>query len=194
MDRGVPGKLGFPWQHRGKRVWTDIENCTFKYNWAVTCDFQQCGILTSVDSYEPVQPTFNLRNSKWCLVNSLTLIEYSSDWQRLWSDCAYAQADLRLCWFLIPYCWKSHVAAHILLTFSMLTLKTEGVLHNWHPLVVTWIIPEVDLLWEKWEFYFVIYFFLYNNPLWGILCGGGHEFSEFACLIWEVTVREKELS
>ena len=47
--------------------------------WAVTCDFQQCGILTSVDSYEPVQPTFELRNSKWCSVSSLTIIEYSSD-------------------------------------------------------------------------------------------------------------------
>ena len=31
---------------------------------AVTCDFQQCGILTSVDSDEPVQPPFNFRNSK----------------------------------------------------------------------------------------------------------------------------------
>ena len=26
--------------------------------WAMTCDFQQCGILTSVDSDEPVQPPF----------------------------------------------------------------------------------------------------------------------------------------
>ena len=34
------------------------------YIWAVTCDFQQCGILTSVDSDEPVQPSFKLRNSK----------------------------------------------------------------------------------------------------------------------------------
>ena len=32
--------------------------------WAVTCDFQQCGILTSVDSDEPVQPPFKLRSSK----------------------------------------------------------------------------------------------------------------------------------
>ena len=31
---------------------------------AVTCDFKQCGILTSVDSDEPVQPPFKLRNSK----------------------------------------------------------------------------------------------------------------------------------
>ena len=31
--------------------------------WDVTCDFQQYGIWTSVDSYEPVQPPFKLRNS-----------------------------------------------------------------------------------------------------------------------------------
>ena len=31
---------------------------------AVTHDFQQCGILTSVDSDQPVQPPFKLRNSK----------------------------------------------------------------------------------------------------------------------------------
>ena len=27
-------------------------------------DFQQCGVLTSVDSDEPVQPPFKLRSSK----------------------------------------------------------------------------------------------------------------------------------
>ena len=47
------------------------------------CDFQQCGILTSVDSEEPVQPPFKLRNAKWCSVSSLTVIEYISDQQRL---------------------------------------------------------------------------------------------------------------
>ena len=46
---------------------------------AATCDFQQCGILASVNSDEPVQPPFKLRNSKWCSVSSLTLLEYSSD-------------------------------------------------------------------------------------------------------------------
>ena len=35
--------------------------------------------LTSVDSDEPLQPSFKLRNSKWCSVSSLTIIEYSSD-------------------------------------------------------------------------------------------------------------------
>ena len=47
-------------------------------NWAATCDFQQCGILTSVDSDMPVQPPFKLRTSKRCSVSSLTLIESSS--------------------------------------------------------------------------------------------------------------------
>ena len=46
-------------------------------------DFQQCGILTSVDSDEPLQSPFKLRNSKWYSVSSLTVIEYSSDKQRL---------------------------------------------------------------------------------------------------------------
>ena len=31
---------------------------------AATCDFQQCGILTSIDSDEPVQLSVKLRNSK----------------------------------------------------------------------------------------------------------------------------------
>ena len=79
----------------------------------MTCDFRQCGILTSVDSDEPVQPPFKLRNSKWCSISSLTVIDYSSEKQRFWSDCAYAEADLRLCWSHIPHCWKSHVAAYM---------------------------------------------------------------------------------
>ena len=82
-------------------------------NWAAAWDFQQFDILTSVDSDEPVQPPFKLRNSKWRSVSSLTIIEYSSDKQRLWSDCAYAQAGLRLCWSHIPHCWKSHALAQL---------------------------------------------------------------------------------
>ena len=47
--------------------------------WAVGCDFQQCDILTCVDSDQPVQRPDKLRNSKLCSVSSsLTLIEYSS--------------------------------------------------------------------------------------------------------------------
>ena len=47
--------------------------------WAQICDFQQCGVLKRVDSDEPVQPPLKLRNSKWCLASSLTVIEYLSD-------------------------------------------------------------------------------------------------------------------
>ena len=47
--------------------------------WAVTCDFQSCGILTNVDSYEPLHPPVMLRNAKGCSVSSLTLLEDSSD-------------------------------------------------------------------------------------------------------------------
>ena len=50
-----------------------------RHNWAVTCDFQPCGILTSVDSDEPLQPPFKLRNSKWCSSSSFTFIKYSND-------------------------------------------------------------------------------------------------------------------
>ena len=48
-------------------------------NWAATCDFQQYGIFTWIDSDKPVHLPFKLRNSKWCSVSSLTVIEYSSD-------------------------------------------------------------------------------------------------------------------
>ena len=82
-------------------------------NWAVTCGFQQCGILAWIDSEESVQPPFKLRNSKWCSVSRWIFIEYSSNQQRLWSDCTYAQAGLSLCWSHIPHCWKSHVAAQL---------------------------------------------------------------------------------
>ena len=50
-----------------------------KYTLATTRDFQQCGILTSEISDEPVQPPFKLRNSKRCSVGILTRLEYSSD-------------------------------------------------------------------------------------------------------------------
>ena len=54
-------------------------------------DFQQWGILTSVDSEKPVQSHFKLKNPKW-----------------------YAQADLSLCWSHIPHCLKSQVTAQLI--------------------------------------------------------------------------------
>ena len=59
-------------------LWLSLQN-GIKYIWAVTCDLKQGGILTRVDSDEPMQPHLKLRNSKWCSVSSLTGIEYSSN-------------------------------------------------------------------------------------------------------------------
>ena len=103
-------------------------------NWSAT----QCGILTSVDSDEHVQPPFKLTNSKRCSVSSLTLIEYSSNYQRLWSDCAYAQADLRLCWLLEISCHGS------IIFFRDIGRKVERSL--------TWLIIGIlfapDMIWQ----------------------------------------------
>ena len=49
------------------------------HKWASVWDFQQCGVLTCIDSDEPLQPPSKLRHSKWCSVRSLTVIEYLSD-------------------------------------------------------------------------------------------------------------------
>ena len=43
---------------------TLIIKVKMKHILAVTCDFQKCGILTCIDSDEPVQPPFKLRNSR----------------------------------------------------------------------------------------------------------------------------------
>ena len=95
----------------GKHSWRLLNETVLTIR-AETWDFQQCGILASGDSDEPVQLPVKLRNPICCSVSSLMLKEYSNDKQRLWSDCAYAQASLSLCWSHIPHCWKSHVAAH----------------------------------------------------------------------------------
>ena len=95
-------------------IWIKIaEETWWNYNWASAWDFQQFDILTGVDLDEPLQPPFKLRISKWCSVSSLTIIEYSSDEQWLWSDCANAQAGLRPCWSHTPHCWKSCVVAQL---------------------------------------------------------------------------------
>ena len=44
--------------------------------WSSAWDFQQCDILTCVDSDEPLQPPFKLRNSKWCSVHSFGFVKY----------------------------------------------------------------------------------------------------------------------
>ena len=60
------------------------------YMWAVTCNFQKCGILQSVYLDEPVQPPVKLKQLHWMVFSQwLNSQDYSSDNQRLWSNCAY---------------------------------------------------------------------------------------------------------
>ena len=132
-----------------------------KYMWAVACDFQQCGILTSVDSDEHVHPPFKLRTSKRFLVSSLALIEYSSDEQRLWSDCVYGQAGLRLRWSHIPDCRKSHALAHVLEPHVKWGLGVNPRKLNLMPLVTHYWPFQVDaLLWflAVLCYYFIVQF------------------------------------
>ena len=76
-----------------KELKSDLNEYFFSScKWAAACDFQQCGILTYLDSDKPVQPPFKHRTSKCYLVSSLTVIEYSHDLQRLWSDCRYTHS------------------------------------------------------------------------------------------------------
>ena len=62
---------------------------------------------------------------KWWSVSSLTVIEYSSDKQMLWSVCTYAQSDLSLSWSHIPQSSKSHVTAHIYVSWSTSELRVR---------------------------------------------------------------------
>ena len=49
---------------------TDLNRLLNVSKWAATCDFQQYGILTFVDTDEPVQPPLDRRKSKWCSISS----------------------------------------------------------------------------------------------------------------------------
>ena len=127
----------------------------------MACDFKQCGILTSVDSDRHVYHSFKLRTSKRCSASSLALIEYSSDEQRLWSDCAYAQAGLRLCWSHIPDCWKSHALAHVLEPHVKWGLGVNPCKVTLMPLVTHYWPFQVDaLLWflAVLCYYFIVQF------------------------------------
>ena len=129
----IPHKIKFSPKIGGYKTWKCQYSISFVTNmkWAAAWDFQQFDILTSEDSDQPLQPPFKLRNSKWCSVSSLTITEYSSDKQRLWSDCAYAQADLRLCWSHIRHCWKSHALAHLwfsyVITFAVVLIGSVSL-------------------------------------------------------------------
>ena len=77
------------WPLKIKVVWDQIKYIglvTWKPDF-VACEqhmsldmrFPTMWLLTSVDSNKPVQLPFKLRNSKWCLVSSLMVMEYLID-------------------------------------------------------------------------------------------------------------------
>ena len=91
------------------------EDRTIKTIWDMTCDFQQCGILTSVDSHEPVQP---LKTP-----NDVQSIAYICNSHRIFKRLAKALTRLRVCagWseaLIVAQCWKSHALAHINTLFA----------------------------------------------------------------------------
>ena len=66
-------------RHLNKNTYVIIQVHSTDWIWAAAWDFQQFDIWTSVGSDEHLQPPFKLRNSKWCSVSSLTIIDYSSN-------------------------------------------------------------------------------------------------------------------
>ena len=106
----------------------------------MTHDFQKCGILTCVDPDEHVQPHFKLRTSKRCSISSLTLVEYSHDEQRLWSEAARMR---RLIW---AFAGRTYHIVGNLMHWPILGLNF-GVLHSF----------QMRLAWKhtkKAKFYF----------------------------------------
>ena len=76
-----------------------------------------------------MHPSFKLRNCKLCLVSGLRVTEYSSNQQRLWSDCDYAQAGLSL--LLVAHttlleisCWGS-----LIKQYSCIDVYSYSCLH-----------------------------------------------------------------
>ena len=94
--------------------------------------------LARIDSDEPLQPPSKLRNSKCCSSSSLTVIEYWGDQQRLWSDCAYAQADLRFCWSHIPHCWKFYGSLY---WKNLRLLEDWRICWSWEDVIITITTP-----------------------------------------------------
>ena len=131
----------------------NITDILHQYIWAATRDFQQCGILTSVDSDELVQPPFKLRNSKCCSVSSLS--------HRIFKRQATALIRLRvcagwsepLCWAHIPNCWKSHVAAHLYNNIHTISIQmgfgSPLILIYWFVCTWRWYIDKLGIFYAN---------------------------------------------
>ena len=155
--------------------------------WAVACDFQQCGILTSVDSDKPVQPTFKLRNSKWWSVNRLTFIEYSS-------EPAKALISLRVCAGLSEALLVTHTTS-LEISCCGSYGKCSKIL-NTYCLPVgldKWCRPRSDCFWRSSMIRYSLFVILISNfvnsspenhhPIWGQKEKSVRNFRTFSLII-----------
>ena len=81
---------------------------------------------------------------------------------KAWSGCAYAQAGLSLFWSHLPHCWKSQVAAHILLVVFILCFS----LSYW---LVCSLQPCGHLLGKSWPFGCLscdVFWWICHFPIW----------------------------
>ena len=131
----------------------------FKYLWAVTCDFQQCGILTTVesDSDEPVQPPLRLRNSIWCSVSSLNshriLKQLAKALIRLhiytgWSEALLVPHTTLLELSCRSSYWESAIIGQLMRYFKVILLR---YIHIYQVELGAWILAlaiiDVPTLW-----------------------------------------------
>ena len=86
----------------------------------VTYVIQQCGILTCVDLYEPMQPPFKLRKTQNDVRSELNSHRKYKQLAKALISLCVAQAGLNLCWSHIPHCWKSHVTAHFSIVYRLI--------------------------------------------------------------------------
>ena len=82
----------------------------------------------SEDSDQPGHPPSLIRVFAICVKKAWVLSYPLSTLQRLWSDCADAQADLILCWVHLPFCWFCRVLAHMIL--SQYQVSSMILYHN----------------------------------------------------------------
>ena len=62
-------------------------------------------------------------------LDSPEAVEGTYDWQRHWSDCTDAQADLSLCWSHKSYCRFCHALAHIIIISMILWCRYNRNIH-----------------------------------------------------------------
>ena len=86
--------------------WKSENNMSHDMWFPTKWHFDKCRLIQACAAF------FKLKSINDVLSSSLTRIEYSSDEQRLWSDCVYVQADLSL-HMSKCHIFGNHVMAHI---------------------------------------------------------------------------------